>query len=94
MYMTSEITSALLVIILIQANKLILQTFCFILTFSIFFGITYTLGTYGGGQKITLAGKGFDESVQVTVCNKTCEIQDASYSSVICETPTQGNAFN
>lgn len=53
------------------------------------------IGSYGGGQLLSIDGAGFDETVKVTVCGEVCVTDmDASTSSVIkCLSPSAGLIF-
>ena len=51
------------------------------------FACVYT-GSFGGGQSLTLTGKGFDTMTNVTVCGELCVILSVpSATELICETP-------
>ena len=44
-----------------------------------------------GGQKITITGKGFDESTTLTLCDVECDAVEAvTATTYICFTPVNG----
>ncbi len=52
--------------------------------------ICFLVGSFGGGQNVTLDGTGFDPTqTSVTICGNTCVIgNQPTPTSLTCETPT------
>ena len=42
---------------------------------------------------MTIVGKGFPESVAVTVCDEPCELEDWSVTQLVCLTPPGAGEF-
>ena len=54
----------------------------------LYYFVSFLLGTFGGGQIVTISGAGFDSSVRVTICDKLCENLSVNSSYIVCVAPS------
>lgn len=50
--------------------------------------IVLIVGSFGGRQELVIAGTGFTDEVDVTICDKACAVTDVTPTQVTCTTPS------
>ena len=51
-------------------------------------------GSFAGGQRITVAGTGLSEDVNITVCGEACAVSSSQdMTLLVCDTPAHSGTY-